>query len=196
MENAVKKSTDTYAFISEQAYLAAERLATTKSEYYKGEVFAMSGASFDHNEIFRNVYGALTLQLRGKSCRPYGSDLRIHIPENTLYTYPDISIFCDEAETTDEEKDNFLNPSVIIEILSPSTKDYDRGGKFNLYRSIKTLQEYVLIDATSVSVEIFSRNADNSWHLVEFKELPASFTIRTTQTTLPLIEVYDRVRFE
>jgi Uma2 family endonuclease len=195
MENIVQEPAPEYKFITAEEYLVMERSADTKHEYYRGEVFAMSGASINHNKIFSRVFIELGIHLKGKSCTPYGSDFRINIPENTLYTYPDISIICGEADTTDEYRDNFTNPSVIIKILSNSTKDYDRGGKFNLYRSIKTLKEYILIDSTSVSVEIFSRNDDNSWRLVEFKNLADSFTIATIETTLALKEMYDNIQF-
>ncbi len=100
---------------------------------------------------------------------PFGSDLRIHIPKNTLYTYPDISIICGEMECTDDHFDTATNPSVIIELLSKSTRNYDKGGKFTLYRDIDTLQEYILIDTEAIYVEKHIRNEDNSWQLTEFK---------------------------
>lgn len=195
MENIVQEPAPKYNFITAEEYLAMERAADTKHEYYRGEIFAMSGASFEHNEISSNLMGILKNRLQGKSCRPYGNDLRIHIPESSLYTYPDLSIICDGPAFSDNKFDTITNPSVLIEILSNSTKDYDRGGKFNLYRSIKTLKEYILIDSTSVSVEIFSRDDDNSWRLVEFKNLDDSFTIATIETILSLKEIYDNVQF-
>ena len=196
MENEVKEPAPKYNYISPEHYLEMERASDTKHEYYKGEVFAMSGASLPHNDIFHNVYGALTFFLKGKGCKPYGSDLRIHIPKDSLYTYPDISIICGKPQTTDIFRDNIINPSVIIEILSKSTKDYDRGTKFTLYRSIKTLKEYILIDSTSVSVEIFTRQEDNSWILTEFKQQSDSFTITTISLTLYLKDIYEDVSFD
>jgi Uma2 family endonuclease len=195
MENIVEEPAPKYNLMLPEEYLAMERASDTKHEYYRGEVFAMSGASLNHNKIFSIVFSALSIRLKGKSCMPFGSDLRIHIPKNTLYTYPDISIICGEPELTDENKDTVTNPSVLIEILSTTTKDYDRGGKFNLYRSIKTLKEYVLIDSTAVSVEVFSHNIDNSWRLVEFKHLSDSFTITTIEATLLLNEIYENITF-
>jgi Uma2 family endonuclease len=194
MENIVEEPAPKYNFISAEEYLAMERVADTKHDYYRGEVFATSGASFEHNEISSNVIGLLKNRLLGKPCRPYGSNLRVHIPENTLYTYPDISIICGGPSFLGGEFDTIVNPSVLIEILSKSTKDYDRGSKFNLYRSIKSLNEYVLIDSTAVSVEIFSRNPDNSWRLVEFKNLADSFTIATIEVTLSLKDVYENIQ--
>ena len=196
MENEVKEPAPKYNYISPEHYLEMERASDTKHEYYKGEVFAMSGASLPHNDIFHNVYGALTFFLKGKGCKPYGSDLRIHIPKDSLYTYPDISIICGKPQTTDIFRDNIINPSVIIEILSKSTKDYDRGSKFTLYRSINTLKEYILIDSTSISVEIFTRQEDNSWRLTEFKQQSDNFTITTINLTLYLKDIYEDVSFD
>jgi len=195
MENEIKEAAPKYNYISPEEYLLAERSASIKHEYYNGEIYAMSGASVQHNEIFSNVFSLLAIELKGKHCRPFGSDLRIHIPENTLYTYPDISIVCGEYQTTDDAKDTITNPSVIIEILSASTKNYDRGDKFNFYRSIPTLKEYILIDSTAIGVELFSRNEDSSWHLVEFKNLNDDFFIKTIGLYVPLSEIYSNISF-
>jgi Uma2 family endonuclease len=196
MENEVKEPAPKYNYISPEQYLEMERAAETKHEYYNGEVFAMSGSSLPHNFVCHNVYGSLIIFLKGKDCKPFGSDLRIHIPRNTLYTYPDISIICGKPETADSFRDSIINPSVIIEILSKSTKDYDRGTKFFLYRSIQTLKEYILIDSTSVSVEMYNRQVDNSWVLKEFKQLTDSFVISTIGLSLFLKDVYEDVIFE
>jgi Uma2 family endonuclease len=195
MENEVKEAAPKYNYISPEEYLAIEREAFEKHEYYKGEVFAMSGASLRHNDITSNVFGALVVFLKGKNCKAYGSDLRIHIPENSLYTYPDISIVCGKPETTDSFMDNITNPSVIIKILSKSTMNYDRGTKFNLYRSIPTLKEYVLIDSNSIMVEIYSRLNDNSWILKEYQHLSDSIYISPIDLTLLLKDIYDDVSF-
>jgi len=196
MEDEVKEPLPKYNYISPEQYLEMERAAEEKHEYYKGEVFAMSGASIRHNDVVYNINGIAIPFLKGKDCKIYGSDLRIHIPENTLYTYPDFSIVCGKPETTDSYTDNVINPSVIIEVLSKSTKDYDRGTKFHLYRSIKTLREYILIDSTAVGVEIYSRQADNSWMLKEFKELADSFTIASINLTIHLADIYQDVNFD
>jgi Uma2 family endonuclease len=195
MENEVKEPAPKYNYISPEEYLAIERDAFEKHEYLNGEIFAMSGASLRHNYIFHNTYGALANFLKGKSCKPFGSDLRIHIPENSFYTYPDISIICGKPETTDSFTDNITNPSVIIEILSKSTINYDRGTKFSLYRSIHTLKEYILIDSNSIMVEIYTRQNDNSWLLKEYKHLSDEFYISTVDLGLSLKEIYDAVSF-
>ena len=183
-------------YITEQEYLEAERKAFEKHEYFKGEIFAMSGALLPHNHLFSNLFGELASKLKGKDCKPFGSDLRIHIPPNSLYTYPDISIICGNVETTDEQFDTATNPSVIIEILSKSTMDYDKGSKFTLYRDIKTLKEYILVDSTSISVEKFIRNGDNSWQLTEYKLLTDTFSISTVDIDLTLIDIYDGLKLE
>ena len=134
-------------------YLEMEEAATEKHEYYLGEIFAMSGSKVPHNIITSNLNIYLGQKLRGKPCRPFNSDQRIHIEKNTLFTYPDISIICGDIITLNDDDWNVLNPTVIIEVLSPSTKNYDRGEKFKLYRDIVTLKEYILIDSTSIHIE-------------------------------------------
>ncbi len=183
-------------YCTQQEYLDAERLALDKHEYFRGEVFAMSGASIKHNKIATNTLVDLGTKLKGKGCEPFGSDLRVHIPKTTLYTYPDISIICGEIDTTDDKFDTITNPSIIIEILSDSTRNYDKGGKFTLYREIESLKEYILIDSDSIMVEKFIRNADNSWQLTEYKSLEATFTIETVSISLPLTTIYTGITFK
>lgn len=180
-------------YISQEEYLEMERSAIEKHEYYKGEVFAMSGASLPHNLIFKNTYLTLGIKLKGKKCQPFGSDLRVNIPKNTLYTYPDITIICGKPQLTDDNQDTITNPTVIIEILSKSTRDYDRGQKFALYRDITSLKEYILIDSENVAVEKMSRNADSSWTLRDFGSIDDSFTIASIDVTLALSDIYFEV---
>jgi Uma2 family endonuclease len=196
MENEVKEPAPKYNYVSPEEYLSMERAAEEKHEYYKGEVFAMSGASPAHNDIAYNISRLIAPFLHGKGCKLYGSDFRIHIPANTLFTYPDFTIVCGKTETPDIYTDNLTNPAVIVEILSKSTKDYDRGTKFHLYRSIKTLQEYILIDSTAVCIEIYKRQPDNSWQLTEFKQLSDSFFISTISLTLHLKDIYEDVNID
>lgn len=195
MENEVKEPQPKYNYVTPEQYLEMERASQEKHEYYRGEIFAMSGASWKHNVIAKNMNTLVLPFLTKSPCNMFGSDLRIYIPENSLYTYPDFSIICGKPETPDEEKDNVTNPSVIIEILSKSTRDYDRGTQFHLYRSIKTLREYILIDSTSVCIEIYKWRPDNSWLLSEFKSLSDKFTISTIELTLFLKNVYQDIDF-
>ena len=173
-----------------QEYLAMEKASEVKHEFYKGEIFAMSGAGARHNIISINLVGALLRQLEGKPCRPYGSDMRIHIPENTLYTYPDISIICGDIISADDDADTATQPTVIIEILSPSTKSYDRGDKFKLYRAIPALREYILVDAESINVECFSLNDEFIWELREYKNSEESLSIKSMEAVIALEEIY------
>jgi Uma2 family endonuclease len=175
--------------ISIEEYLAFERAAQEKHEYYKGEVFAMSGAGPRHNILFSNLFISIGNLLKGKSCFPYGSDMRLHIPENTLFTYPDISIYCGELND-DLEDDNAINPTVLIEILSPSTKDYDRGGKFKLYRQIPTLKEYVLVDTESILVEVFRINQSGHWELEEYKMVDDVLQLNSISLFIALKDIY------
>jgi Uma2 family endonuclease len=180
-------------YISEKEYLAFERNALDKHEYYKGEIFLMSGASFKHNLIESNFRLLLGNYLKGKKCREFGSNLRIHIPQNTLYTYPDILVLCDEPDFVDDEFDTITNPSVIIEILSPSTANYDRGAKFDLYREITTLKEYVLVDAKTIHVVVYTRNMDNTWTLSETKDLNDNIHLPSIDFTVNVADIYEGI---
>jgi len=182
--------------ISIEAYLEMENASPEKHEYYKGEVFAMSGAKMPHNNISSNVLTALGQKLKGKQCKPYGSDVRIHIEANTLFTYPDISIICGDVITLNNDDYNVLNPAVIIEILSASTKNYDRGEKFKLYREIPTLKEYILVDSESIHIEVFRLNATNHWELEEYDNISGILEIRSIQEAILIAEIYEGVRME
>ena len=175
-----------------EEYLEMENAALEKHEYYKGEIFAMSGASARHNVISSNLIISLGISLKGKSCQPYGSDMRIHIPENSLFTYPDISIICGDVTISDEDENTAIGPTVIIEILSPSTRNYDRGEKFMLYRAIPALKNYILVDSESVHVEHFAINKEGLWQLKEYNKINEEIFIETLNISLPMKEVYER----
>lgn len=181
--------------LTEEEYLEFEKKSLEKHEYFQGEVFAMAGAGTEHNIIFSNVFIGLGSLLKGKPCKPFGSDMRVYIPENTLYTYPDISIFCNGINHSAKDDDTLISPSVTIEILSPSTKNYDMGGKFMLYRDIPTLKEYVMIDSASFRVQVFAVNQQNHWELTECKSIQDSLFIPSLEIKLPLKEVYEGVEF-
>ncbi len=177
--------------ITMEEYLQFERESVQKHEFYNGEVFSMAGAGRRHNKIFSNIFTAVGISLKGKSCQPYGSDMRIHIPENSLFTYPDISIICGDILLSAEDQDTAIQPIVLIEILSPSTKDYDRGGKFKLYRDIPTLKEFILIDSESINVEVFRINANTHWELEEYKTISETLRIPSVEIAIPLSEIYE-----
>lgn len=186
-----------------EEYLAFESASAQKHEYYKGEIFlmeghkdmlAMSGAGSRHNKIFTNLFGNIFSQLKGKPCPPYGSDMRVHIPENTLFTYPDISIFCGDIIPSDEDKDSVIQPVAVIEILSPPTRNYDRGDKFTLYRDIPTLQDYLLVDSQAVRVEAYNINTDGYWELHDYKEMEDIVFVGSAGLSLSLREIYNETK--
>lgn len=179
--------------VSIEAYLEMENAAFEKHEYYQGEIFAMSGAKVPHNQIAGNLSGILYNKLKGKKCKSFGSDLRIHIPSNTLFTYPDISIFCGEVKTLNNDLYNALNPVAIIEVLSKSTKNYDRGEKFRLYRDTATLKEYVLVDSESLNIEVFRLNENNHWELEEYKGATDYLYIQSINEKILISEIYEGV---
>jgi len=182
--------------ISVEAYLEMENAAVEKHEYYRGEVFAMSGAKVPHNTIAGNLFGIFYSKLRGKKCKPYNSDQRIHIPSSTLFTYPDISIVCGEIITLNGDEYNVLNPSVIIEVLSKSTKNYDRGEKFKLYRDIATLKEYILVDSESVHVEVFRLNEKNHWELEEYDDSTSYLSVEVINESILIADIYEGVNLQ
>ncbi|HRH61384.1 MAG TPA: Uma2 family endonuclease [Chitinophagaceae bacterium] len=180
--------------ISIEEYLEMEHASSEKHEYYQGEIFAMAGGKAKHNEIAGNFFAALIYKLKGKKCKPYNSDQRIYIPSNTLFTYPDISIICGDMISRNNDEYNALNPTVIIEVLSPSTRNYDMGEKFKLYRDIKTLQEYILVDSEAVHAEAFRLNENNHWELEEYNSLEDRLHIKAISETITLAEIYDDVK--
>ncbi len=175
-------------------YLAAERQATHKSEYVAGEVLAMSGASEAHNLIVANLIATLHQQLRQRDCRVYPSDMRVVNPEKNFF-YPDVTVVCGAPRFTDDRRDTLTNPTLIIEVLSDSTQDYDRGGKFAQYRRLASLQEYLVVAQTSPHIEHHTRQADGRWLLHETSDMTAVLTLASIGCQLPLAEIYDKVTF-
>jgi Uma2 family endonuclease len=180
--------------ISIEDYLRMEKESPVKHEYYKGEVFAMAGAGARHNIISINLVVAVANKLKGKPCQPYGSDMRVHIPENTLFTYPDLSIICGDIIPSPQDADTATLPSVIIEILSPSTKQYDKSIKFQLYPQIPSLKQYILIDSESIHVESFEINERNHWELTEYKELSENVVLPSIGVFVEMADIYDRTK--
>jgi Uma2 family endonuclease len=176
-------------------YLAIERKAEFKSEYYAGEMFAMAGARFPHNAIKDNLIVELGSQLRGGPCRTLSSDQRVKVPKTGLYTYPDIVIICEPPQFEDDERDTLLNPRVIIEVLSESTETYDRGEKAKHYKRIPSLQEYILVSQREALVERMVRQDDGSWKVTEFAGLDATLEFTSVQAKVALAEIYRGVEF-
>ena len=183
----------TQTIYSEEDYLILEKKSDYKSEYFKGEIFMMAGATPNHNRIKENLSGEVYNNLKKKkSCRSYSSDQRIHIPENSLYSYPDIVVVCGPNQYAEKDKNTITNPSVLIEVLSEGTSSYDRGDKFRFYRDIDSLREYVLVNSVNVGVEIFRRTEDNHWLLAEDAYKLSDFvTIQSIEATLKLSDLYE-----
>lgn len=181
-------------YITEAEYLARERASAGKHEYFDGEIFAMTGASEPHNLIASNVTASLHRQLRGRACRIYPSDMRLKVMETGLNTYPDLTIVCGPSQFTDPiKRDTLTNPTVIIEILSPSTERYDRGLKFQNYRTIASLQDYLLIAQDTARIERYTRQESNQWIFTEAIGLDSSLSIASLGATLDLADVYEQV---
>ena len=181
-------------FITQDAYLAMEREAFEKSEYFEGQLYPMAGATKEHNRIKENLSGEIYIALQEHMCQSFSSDFRVHVPKNGLYTYPDLIIVCDEPELLDEKFDTMLNPTVLIEILSKSTRGYDKNAKFALYRDIPTLREYLLVDSRRVKVEVWRKSADAVWSLAKETGQPDdSILIETIGLLLTLRTIYNRV---
>ena len=179
--------------VSPEEYLASERQALDKTEFFNGELIPMAGATRNHNRIKENVNGKIIQHLEEANCQSFSSDMRVHLPETGLYAYPDIVIVCGEPQLLPDDFDNLLNPAVVLEVLSEGTEDYDRGRKFLRYRSIPSLQEYVLIDSQRVEVEVWRRNGLGQWTLMEQTTDPAGqFTIQTIGLTISIGQTYAR----
>jgi Uma2 family endonuclease len=177
-----------------EEYLALERRADYKSEYVNGCIFAMAGASRAHNRIAVNLVRELGTQLRHRPCEVFTSDMRLKVSATGLYAYPDVAALCGDAQFEDADVDTLLNPTVIIEVLSPSTEVYDRGDKFAHYRRLESLAEYVMIAQNQVRVERYVRQG-RSWVLAEFSALDETLHLASIDCEVLLREIYDRVEF-
>ncbi len=177
-----------------QEYLALERKSETRSEYYNGEIFAMAGASREHNLISVNLLMDIGNQLYDRPCEVYTSDMRVHIEATGLYTYPDVTVVCGEPRFQDSEVDTLLNPMVIVEVLSQSTEAYDRGVKFRHYRRIGSLREFVLISQDRMMVERYTRQG-NDWVLSELTDPDQVLKLDSIGCQIPLGRIYAKVTF-
>lgn len=177
---------------SAEEYLALERSAPYKSEFVDGQIYAMTGASREHNLVSGNIYRELSSQLKGRPCEAYANDMRVKAATARSYHYPDIAVVCDKPEFEDAYIDTLLNPAVLIEVLSPSTEAYDRGAKFAHYRKIPSLREYVLVSQDEASIEHYARQGE-AWILTESLGLDASLSLESIGCALHLREVYDKV---
>lgn len=176
-------------------YLEFERKSEERHEYFDGEIFAMSGAKRNHNVIVWNIGGELRQKLKDRNCEAYPADMRVFVPATGLYTYPDLTVVCGEPQFQEEIFDTLLNPVLLIEVLSDSTESYDRGRKFQHYRSIESLQEYILVSQTEARVEKYVRHGDGFWLLSEAVGLDSKIEFSSVESVIPLSEIYDKIAF-
>jgi Uma2 family endonuclease len=179
--------------MTEEEYLAFERASPERHEFLAGEIYAMSGASRRHGLITGDTFGSLRDQLRGRPCEVHVADLRVRIEASGLYTYPDVVVVCGEPQFLDSELDTLANPALLAEVLSPSTADYDRGGKFAHYRTLPSLAEYLVIEQEKVLVEHHVKQPDGSWLLTESRDLGATLELPSIGCRLALADIYERV---
>ena len=181
--------------MSPEEFLVWERSEDLRHEYRDGEIVAMSGARRAHNLISVNIASELRAALKDRDCETYASEMRVWIPKTGLYTYPDIVVVCGEPQFIDDEFDTLLNPVLVVEVLSDSTESYDRGRKFEQYRRIDTLKEYILISQSRPYVERFVKRGDGFWQLSEFSGNDAVLAIETLSAAIPLAGIYEKVKF-
>lgn len=185
---------ETHPVFSDEDYLTFERFAQERHEYIDGSVFAMAGESPNHSTICFNLYGSIYGQLRGKRCRGYSPNMKVATNEAGLFSYPDLIIVCGQPAYHDKTSDVVTNPTVIFEVLSPSTESYDRGEKFLRYtNNIVSLEDYILIAQDSPHVEHYSKAS--GWKKVEIDGMDAILKLVSVECELPLSELYDRIEF-
>ena len=204
-------STTPKSIITPEEYLRLERNSEVRSQYFRGEMFAMTGAtpssagryamsgmsrSRAHNLICANVLASVHRQFDGRPCEVYQSDMRVKVSGSGLYTYPDVVATCESPQFEDQEVDTLLNPQAIVEVLSKSTEAYDRGDKFRHYRDIDSLQDYVLISQDKHRVERFSRQDDGQWLMWSTEDLNSVLAIPSIDCELTISDIYSRVDFD
>jgi len=179
--------------VTEEEYLAIDRAAEVRSEFFDGEIFAMSGGSMRHAQLQANLHGELYVALGGKDCRAFTSDFRVRVSPGRMYAYPDVTVVCGKPLLADERQDVLLNPAVIFEVLSPSTEQYDRGVKFQYYRGFESLTDYILVDQNQVRIEQYTRRDANTWTLRDYQRPEEELRIDSIHASLLLDRIYDQV---
>ena len=180
-----------------QEYLTFERGSPERHEYHDGEIFVMTGGSINHSLIVANVIRQLGNRLEGKPCRVYDANLRLRIPRKVLYTYPDVTVICGQpkVDPDDSAGHTVINPRLIVEVLSPSTEAYDRGEKFDRYRELDTLQEYVLVSQSVPRIEIFFRQQNGNWLFTPVSGVEKAARLNSLEIEMPLGAAYAGVEF-
>ncbi|MEH2438013.1 MAG: Uma2 family endonuclease [Nostoc sp.] len=183
-------------YYTPEEYLELEEAAEYKSEYIDGQIIPMAGGTVNHNQIALNLSTELNFAFKKQNYRVFMGDVRLWILEKRTYTYPDVMILADEPEFFNNRKDIILNPQVIVEVLSKSTKGYDSEDKFQGYRTISTFQEYLLIDQTRIHVDQFSKTGKKQWTLREYDEEDEAIALVTVPFEISLQDLYNKVKFE
>ena len=189
-------SSQVKVYYTPDEYLAIERQAEYKSEYLNGEIFAMTGASRRHNLVAANVLAALHAQLRKRPCEVYPSDMRVKVSATGLYTYPDVVIVCGEPLFDDKRNDTLINLTALVEVLPKSTASYDRGEKFEQYRKLSSLADYLVIAQNKYHVEHYTRQPDNQWLLSETDDVRQTIRIASIECNLALVDIYDKIEVD
>ncbi|MEG3985487.1 Uma2 family endonuclease [Microcoleus sp. T3B2] len=183
-------------YYSIEEYLALEEAADYKSEYIDGEIFPMAGGSTNHNQIAGNFYAALNFAFKTEDYDVFMSDVRLWIPKKRIYTYPDVMVVCGKPEYYNNRTDTITNSRAIIEVFSASTKEYDCSKKFEGYRTIPTLEEYLLIDQNRRYIEHFSKTDDKRWSFAEYNELDETIALASVSFEIAVADIYNKVNFE
>lgn len=194
MEKQVSTPTETR--LTPEEYLRLERLAETRSEFFDGEVIPMPGVTRQHNRINGNLVFELQGQLLDRPCEIFFCELKVKIPATGSYAYPDVAVLCGEPAFEDKKLDTLLNPQLLIEVLSESTEAHDRGRKLHQYRSIQTLQEYILISQTEYHVESYSRQPSGEWVYSDITDPQGTIVLNSIDCRLPVARVYRTVVFK
>ncbi|MBI3683927.1 MAG: Uma2 family endonuclease [Acidobacteria bacterium] len=176
-----------------EEYLARERAAAFKSEYIHGEIVAMAGGTPRHSLIIGNMQYALSRRLEHSPCHVFNADLRVCVQVGDLVTYPDVTVLCGPAQFLDDKEDTLINPTVLVKVLSLSTRNYDRGEKARLYRAVRSLQEYLLIDPVPVEIEHGRRMPNGNWELATVRSRDHILELTSTGCSIPIEEIYRNV---
>lgn len=196
-KSAIEKQPKTEKrYYTPEEYLALEETAINKSEYHDGEIVTMTGGTTNHNKLALNFCRKFPLTIKEQNYEIFINDVRLWIPQTRRYVYPDIMVIQEEPIYQENNQTVVTNPLVIIEVLSNSTKNYDRGNKFFFYRSIPTFREYILIDQYSYHIEQFAKNSKSKWELTEYDSEDSVLTLESVEFQIPMRDIYQRINFE
>ncbi|MFK8103436.1 MAG: Uma2 family endonuclease [Saprospiraceae bacterium] len=180
-------------------YITQEQESNTKYEYHDGEIFALAGGSLNHGLLCGNIYAELRGKLKSKksSCKPYTSEIKLNIKDRKSYVYPDSMVICGALETSELDENSVTNPTLIVEVLSKSTANYDRGDKFFLYKQIPSLQEYILIEQDRPQVDVFYKKPGTDlWSISRFEGLENKIKLQSIKIEISMAELYFDIKFK